>query len=298
MLESCLACLQAQTLRHTVIVVDNGSTDGTSERLRASFPHVALIDSPTNLGFPAACNRGVAAGSGEVAVLLNNDVEARPTLLAELLAPFSDRRIGSVAAVLLRPDGTTIDSVGVAVDVTLAGFPRLRGIAALEAVRREPVLAGPVGGAAAYRRRAWEDVGGLDEGVLGYGEDVDLALRLQTAGWRTVAAPHAVGLHLGSASFGRRSPFQRYHGGFARGYFLRRYAVLTSSAAMRAVATEAIVVGGDLLISRDLQALRGRVAGWRAARGLSRRPFPPAEAIDASMSFWQSLRQRLTVYRA
>jgi GT2 family glycosyltransferase len=297
LLERCLTSLAAQSLAHSVIVLDNGSTDGTAEHVRQLFPGVTLVASETNLGFPAACNRGVAVGTGEVVVLLNNDVEAEPSMLAALVEPFADERVGAVAGVLVRPDGVTIDSVGVTADATLAGFPRLRGAARADAAHAEPVLTGPSGGAAAYRRIAWEEVGGLDEGVLGYGEDVDLALRLRAAGWRTVAAPRAVGVHLGSASFGRRSPFQRYHGGFARGYFLRRYAVLRTSAALRAVVTEAIVVIGDLFVSRDLQALRGRLAGWRAARGLPRRPFPPGDVIDRSLSFWQSLRERVTIYR-
>lgn len=297
LLERCLTCLLAQTVAHTVTVVDNGSTDGTCDRVAEAFPAVVLVALETNLGFPAACNRGVAATEAGIVVLLNNDVEAEPTLLAELAEPLADERVGSVAAVLVRPGSATIDSVGVCVDATLAGFPRLRGAPSRDAGRAEPVLAGPAGGAAAYRRTAWDEVGGLDEGVMGYGEDVDLALRLQAAGWQTVAAPRAVGIHLGSASFGRRSTFQRYHGGFARGYFLRRYAVLRSSAALRAVVTEAIVVAGDLVVSRDVQALRGRVAGWRAAAGLPRKPFPPAEAVDRSISFWQSLRHRITVYR-
>ena len=77
---------------------------------------------------------------------------------------------------------------------------------------------GPAGAAAAYRRTAWEQVGGMDERIFAYMEDFDLALRLRAAGWRTVAAPDARGVHLGSASHGHRSASQRSHGGFGRGY--------------------------------------------------------------------------------
>jgi N-acetylglucosaminyl-diphospho-decaprenol L-rhamnosyltransferase len=297
LLERCLTCLRAQTVPHTAIVVDNGSSDGTGESVRTRFPEAKLVELESNRGFPAACNCGAAAGTGQIVVLLNNDVEPAPTFLAELVTSFADAGLGSAAGVLLRRDAATIDSVGVAVDVTLAGFPRLRGSPAGGAARDEPVLLGPAGGAAAYRRRAWDEVGGFDEGVLGYGEDVDLALRLRAAGWRTIAASSALAIHLGSASFGRRSAFQRYHGGFARGYFLRRYRVLRTTAALRVVATEAIVVVGDLLISRDLQALRGRLAGWRAASGLRPRSWPPPDCIDMSLSFWKSLRARVTIYR-
>jgi N-acetylglucosaminyl-diphospho-decaprenol L-rhamnosyltransferase len=297
LLERCLTLLRAQTLRHNVIVVDNGSRDSTVERAARAFPDVSVLALPTNMGFPSACNRGASAGAGDVIVLLNNDVEPRPDFLDRLVTPLEqDEQLGSVAALLTLADGERIDSVGLAVDRTLAGFPRLRGTPVAGAHATDPVLVGPTGGAGAYRRTAWEAVGGLDEGVVGYGEDVDLALRLRGAGWETVAAPGAIAVHLGSASFGRRSAWQRYQGGFARGYFLRRYRVLRTHAAVRALATEAIVVLADAAISRDLSALRGRVAGYRAAWHLERRDFPPAQALDPTISFTQSLRLRRVVY--
>jgi N-acetylglucosaminyl-diphospho-decaprenol L-rhamnosyltransferase len=296
-LRDCLAALRAQTVSHSVIVVDNGSTDGTATNVSEIAPGARLLELDRNLGFPAACNRGATAGHGDVIVLLNNDVEPRPDFLEQLVQPLDeDPRLGSVAALLVRPGGTVIDSLGLTVDPTLAGFPRLRGRPIADAVSPSPVLTGPTGGSGAYRRTAWEQVGGLDEGVLGYGEDLDLALRLRTAGWSTQSAPRAYGIHLGSASFGRRSAWQRYHGGFARGYFLRRYGVLTTGLIPRVLATEGIVVLGDAIVSRDFSALRGRVAGWRSASGLPRRPLPPRDAIDETIGFRESLRLRQVVY--
>ena len=141
-------------------------------------------------------------------------------------------------------------------------------------------------------------MGGLDEGVFAYAEDVALALRLRAAGWTAAAAPDALAIHLGSASAVTRSSWQRYQGGFARGYFLRRYGVLRGRAALRAVATEALVVSGDAVVfSHDLAALRGRVAGWRAARGRTR-VTPPPDAIDRRISFAKSVKLRLGVYSA
>jgi N-acetylglucosaminyl-diphospho-decaprenol L-rhamnosyltransferase len=297
LLEHCLLQLRSQDVPHSTIVVDNGSIDGTAANVRAAFPDARLIELERNLGFPAACNRGGAAGTGDVIVLLNNDVETQPGFLEQIVRPLAvDPHVGSVAALLVCPDRQTIDSVGITVDPTLAGFPRLRGRPAVDARSSSPVLAGPSGGAGSYRRTAWEEAGGLDEGVLGYGEDVDLALRLRIAGWHTEAAPEAVGVHLGSASFVRRSAWQRYHGGFARGYFLRRYGVLRTKVAMRALVTEGVVVAGDAAISRDLSALRGRVAGWRSAKGLQLRPPPPWDAIDETIDFRESLRLRRVVY--
>jgi N-acetylglucosaminyl-diphospho-decaprenol L-rhamnosyltransferase len=295
--KSCLTHLERQTLAHTVIVSDNGSTDVTPQRVRAEFPEVRVVELRDNRGFAAACNRGTREGTGDAIVLLNNDVECPPEFLERLVAPLRvDETIGSVAALLVEPGEQRIESFGLAVDPTLAGYPRLRGEPRARAQGADPILIGPSGAAGAYRRTAWEEVGGLDEGVFAYGEDVDLALRLRTADWGAAAAGDAVAVHLGSASAVTRSSWQRYQGGFSRGYFLRRYGVLKRASAVRALATEVIAVTGDAFVySHDLAALRGRLAGWRAAAGRPQRR-PPADAIDRRITFVESLRLRRRVY--
>jgi N-acetylglucosaminyl-diphospho-decaprenol L-rhamnosyltransferase len=294
--DSCLRHLAAQTIEHRVILLDNGSIDDTRARVAAEWPAVALESFEQNRGFAEACNRGVAAGSGEIVVLLNNDVDCRPDFLERLIAPLADERVGAVAALMLQPGERLIDSAGLAADVTLGGFPRLQGLDVAQAGSRQPLLAGPAGTAAAYRRVAWERVGGLDEGIFAYMEDFELGLRLRSAGWNAVVATDAVGVHLGSATHGHRSAWQRRHGGFGRGYMLRRYGLLRGRTAPRTLATEAVVVLGDLLISRDLAALQGRVAGWRAGRRVARLPRPPVEAVDQTIGFRDSLALRRGVY--
>jgi N-acetylglucosaminyl-diphospho-decaprenol L-rhamnosyltransferase len=295
--ERCLTVLRDQTVPHRVIVADNASTDGTREGIRAAFPEVELIEFPENLGFPIACNRGAASGDGDVIVLLNNDIEARPDFLEQVVAPLEQSNaIASVAAVLVQPGAERIDSVGLTVDKTLAGFPRLRGRPVADASDPTPILTGPSGGGGAYRRTAWEEVRGLDEGVMFYGEDVDLALRLRGAGGLTVGATDAVAVHLGSASIGHRSSWQRYQSGFARGYFLRRYRRLFGRAALRTLITEGIVVVGDAVLSHDVSAVRGRVSGWRAAKGAGPAPTLAGDAIDESISFLDSLKLRRAIY--
>jgi GT2 family glycosyltransferase len=295
--ESCLRHLGEQTIDHRLIVVDNGSTDDTRARVRAEWPEAQLEHFDENRGFAEACNRGVAAGSGEIVTLLNNDVDCRPDFLERLTAPLAaDDSVGSVAALMLQPGEQLIDSAGLAADVTLGGFPRLQGLDARAAHSDQPVLAGPAGTAAAYRRSAWEQIGGLDEAIFAYMEDFDLALRLRSAGWKAVVATDAVGVHLGSATHGHRSAWQRRHGGFGRGYMLGRYGLLRGPGALRTLATEAVVVLGDLAISRDLAALRGRVAGWRVGRRAPRLSRPPAEAVDQRIGFRDSLALRRGVY--
>lgn len=292
---NCLRHLRAQTVEHRVIVVDNGSTDDTRARLRSEWPDVHVECFDRNQRFPKACNRGVAAGSGELVVLLNNDIDCRPDFLERLSMALRDKTVGSAASLVLQRDGERIDAVGLSSDVTLSAFARLRGLPATRAGGALPTLMGPGGGAAAYRRAAWEQVGGLDEALLFYMEDVDLALRLRIAGWRSVAEPSAVCVHLGSATLGHRSASQRRYAGFGRGYMLRRYGLLRGRSALRTLSTEAIVVLGDLVISRDLAALRGRLCGWQAGRARPRLALP-AEAVDESIGFRDSLAQRWRMY--
>jgi N-acetylglucosaminyl-diphospho-decaprenol L-rhamnosyltransferase len=295
---SCLEHLAAQSVPHGVIVVDNGSTDQTREALTRDWPDVRVVGLDRNHPFTQAVNLGVVSGDGEYVVLLNNDVDLHPDCLEQLVAPLElDAHVGSVAAVMLTPDERLIDSVGVTTDVTLAGFPRLHGLGRECAADTQPLLTGPEGTTAAYRRAAWEQVGGLDETIRAYMEILDMAWRLRQAGWRTVPALGAIGTHRGSVTFVSRSREQRRLASSSRGYLLRRYGVLRSRFALRALLTEAVVVVGDILISRDLVALNGRVAGWRSARGMERHPWPPAEAIDTTISLFESLALRRGVYR-
>jgi len=295
--DSCLRHLASQTVAHQVIVVDNGSTDSTAARVAERWPAARVIAFSENRGFAEACNRGVSEGRGATVVLINNDVDCREDFLERLVEPFADDpRLGSVASLMLRPGAETIDSFGLRADTTLSCFPHLQGHAASEAATPVAVIAGPAGTAAAYRRAAWEQIGGLDEAIFAYMEDFDLALRLRSAGWSTTTAAQAQGIHLGSATHKHRSAWQRRHGAFGRGYLLRRYGVLRSRAGARTLVTEGIVVAGDLVISRDLAALRGRVAGWRAARHRPRLAPPPNDAIDRTITFRESLALRRGAY--
>jgi N-acetylglucosaminyl-diphospho-decaprenol L-rhamnosyltransferase len=295
----CLSHLARQTVVHRTIVVDDGSSDDTPAQVRRDWPDVTVVELGANHGYTRAVNRGVSAGEGEYVVLLNNDVQLRRDCLELLVAPLADDpAVGSVAATMLTRDEQTIDSVGVTADVTLAGFARLQGRPIADATLQTPVLTGPEGAAGAYRRVAWEQAGGLDETIVAYMEILDLALRLRTVGWNTASAPDARGVHLGSSTYGKRSAGQRRLAGFSRGYLLRRYGVLRGGKSARALLTETAVVAGDIAICRDIQALRGRVQGWRAAAGMSRHPRPPDAAIAESISLWESLRLRRAALRA
>lgn len=292
-LERCLATLASQTAAANITVVDNASDDGTPAWLAEAYPDVRVVCLERNLGFAAAVNRGIAAGSAPIVVLVNNDVECDPAFVERLTAPLeADPAIGSAAALLLVPGRETVDSYGLELDRTLAAFPRFAGADHPATHLHEDHLAGPSGGAAAYRRRALEQVGGLDEAIFGYLEDAELALRLRAAGWGCAGAHDAVAVHAGSASFGLRSDFQVETAGDSRGYLLRRYGVLRAGPAVasRALVTEAGVVIVDAVRERRLAALRGRLRGWRRA-GRERAGIAPV-AVNPEIGFRESLRRR------
>ena len=288
----CLDHLREQTIAHTVIVSDSGSSDGTVEQVRTLFPAVVVLAHHTDPGYAAATNEGVAAGRGDVIVLLNNDAFCRPDFLERIAAVFErDQQVGAVAPLTVRSDEQTIDSVGLTLDVTLAPFIRLSGRSSTEAAVRRPLLVSPGGGADGYRRSAWEEAGGFEERLPFYGADIDLALRLRSLGWTITAAPEAVAVHLRSATSGHRSRRARQTGGSARGFLLRRWGILRSRAAIRTLVTELVVVVADVVLSRDTVALRSRIDGWRAARGEGSRKLPEG-VVDREIGFVESLRLR------
>jgi GT2 family glycosyltransferase len=284
----CLEHLETQQHPHRTVVVDNASCDGTVELVRARFGEVRVVELARNIGFGSAVNAGAAGGDGEAIVLVNDDVEVEQGCLDALLAPLErDPRCGMVAGLTTLPQTTLVDGFGIELDVTLAAYNRARHRPLEPAALGR--LAMPSGGLAAYRRSAFEQARGFDERLFAYGEDVDLGLRLRLNGWSAAQAPTARGVHLGGASIGVDSPRQRELAGFARGFLLRRYGVLSGRAAPRAVSFEALVVAWGLVAHHTLIPLRARVRGWRAAPGESLTA--PSDAIEHAIGWAEALRR-------
>jgi N-acetylglucosaminyl-diphospho-decaprenol L-rhamnosyltransferase len=285
--------LRGQSREVAVVVVDNGSGDGSAELVRERYPEAALLELGANLGFGPALNRGVAAYPGADPVILLNDDAAPEPRFVEALLERLDGSATSVAGVMVQEaDPGLIDSAGVVADRTLMGFDYLHG-EPVAAAAGAPDPLGPTGGAALYDRAAFEAVGGFDERIFLYYEDLDLALRLAAAGGNCRLAPEARAVHAYSASLGAASPDKYAATGWSRGYMLRRYGITAQPRlALRALACEGALCAGQLLRDRTAAGLRGRLRGWRAAGGLERRPIPAEALLDLSAGEALALRRR------
>lgn len=287
LLRDALASLERQTAPVDVVIVDNGSRDGTAEMVAAEFPAGRLVRSEQNLGFGRAVNRGAEEAASEVLVLLNNDVVCEPDFVERICEPFADERVGSVAGVLLQaeiPD--RIDSAGIEIDSTLRSFDVLwnRPLAELDGAA-DPL--GPCGGAAAYRLSAFREVGGFDEAFFAYWEDVDLALRLRLAGWECRLAPAAQAVHRHGATLGAGSPAARRLDSFGRAYVLSKYRV-PRGPRVALLDWPALLV--HALVRRELDPVRERRRGLREGRRNAVAGRPPARL--AAVPFHESFRRQ------
>jgi GT2 family glycosyltransferase len=291
-LERTLRGLAAQTRPVDVVLVDNGSGDDSVELARRELAEVTVLEMGGNLGFGPAINRAVAERPADPVILLNNDAEPEPRFVEALLDGLGEG-VDTVAGVLLQERAPElIDSAGVVADATLMGFDYLHGEPVAAAATASSPL-GPTGGAALYRRAALDAVGGFDERIFLYYEDLDLALRIAAAGGRCRLAPEARALHAYSASLGAASARKYAWTGWGRGYMLRRYAVMRSPRlALRALGCEGALCAGQLLKDRTAAGLKGRLRGWRDAAGLEQREIDRAVLLDLSAREALALRRR------
>jgi GT2 family glycosyltransferase len=192
-----------------VIVVDNGSSDGSAEMVEAeyerhaSFP-LQLIRNTENRGFCGGNNQGIERAAGEFVALLNNDAEAAAEWLRELWKPLMAREDMGMAAskILVYEDPQRIDKVGHLIYPD--GQNRGRGSGQIDRGqfdKLEEVL-WPDGCAAMYRKEMLDRIGGFDEDLFAYGDDAELGMRARIAGWGCLYVPSAVVRHHRGATLG------------------------------------------------------------------------------------------------
>jgi len=210
-----LGCVQALTGAGAseVVVVDNGSTDGSTAAVRRECPAAVVIDPGANLGYSRAVNLGTAATTAEFVMVCNPDVVVDPGVWAPVEAAFAaDAQLAAVGPRILNPDGSTypsarrLPSTGDAIGHGALGLvwsknPFTRRYRELDADPAQARAVDWVSGAALWlRRRALDDVGGWDERFFMYAEDVELGWRLTGSGWHVRYEPAAVVEHVQGVS--------------------------------------------------------------------------------------------------
>jgi GT2 family glycosyltransferase len=210
-LDRCLGSLEHQTYSSLeIIVVDNASTDGSAEWVRAKFPNVRLIVNERNLGFGGG-NIGIRAVSGRYIMMLNNDTRLDSQCIEELKRTIEkDERYGACASkILLEYEEDLIDAAGIVVcpDGLSIGRGRLeKGDRYDEEV--EVFFASDC--ACLYRKEMLDDIGLYDEDFFAYAEDTDLGWRARLAGWKAYYVPEAIVYYHYSKKFGTCSTLKAF----------------------------------------------------------------------------------------
>jgi GT2 family glycosyltransferase/glycosyltransferase involved in cell wall biosynthesis len=278
LLDGCLTSLErALGAVHDdteVIVVDNGSKDGSVDLVRDRYPEVKLVGLDRNAGFAGGIAQGIAHAQGEWIAVFNNDTTVEPDAIAVMLdAGRAHPRVGSVAAQMrfadrrdvLNSAGLELDRLGIAAD-------RLVGTRLIDHQEEEPYeVFGATGGAALFRKDMLEQVGGFDQSFFAFFEDADLAWRAHAHGWRALYAPRAVVYHHHSATAHHGSPTKLYLVGRNRVRTLAKNAstgMLLLNGLWMLVYDTAYVLYASAS-GRTLAPLRGRLRGvaeWRRYR--------------------------------
>ena len=246
LLRRCLRSILDAGYSMETIVVDNGSTDGSVEMVRAEFPAVRLITNVKNPGFAAANNQGISVARGRHVLILNPDTEVVGDALAKMVT-FADEHpdVGVVGPQLLNPDGSVQSSRRRFPTLATAFFEStwFQPYAPRRLLERYYVLDQPDGvaqdvdwvkGAALMaRREAIERVGPMDEGFFMYSEELEWCRRFRQADWRVVYVPTAQVIHYEGQSSEQVLPARHIHFQTSKVRYFRQYHGRTAAEVLR-----------------------------------------------------------------
>ena len=212
--EPCLSAVLAQRdIEAEIILVDNGSTDGTAEYVRARFPQVRLVPLAGNRGFAGGNNAGAREARAPLVAFLNNDTVPEAGWLRALRGGIDPdaRFLLATSRIVYMHDASIIDSAGDGVFRSGGAFKRHHGAPAHLAAVSEEVF-GVCGAACLVSKAVFDELGGFDEDFFASHEDVDLSYRARLLGYRCRYVADALVRHHGSATLGRVTPAAVFHG--------------------------------------------------------------------------------------
>ena len=205
-LDGVLSGLECQTVKDfEVILVDNGSRDGSCAFAAASYPWVHLIELPENFGFCRAVNEGIKASRSPYVLLLNNDIEVTDNFIEEMTAAISrhTNAFSCSARMIQFHDRDKLDDAGNYYCALGWAYARGKG-KDIRTYEKEEKIFASCAGAAIYRRKIFDKIGYFDEEHFAYLEDMDVGYRARINGYENWYAPKAMVYHVGSGTSGSR----------------------------------------------------------------------------------------------
>ena len=211
-LRDCLSALGSQSFSPLeIILVDNGSTDGSVDYVKRHYPRTIVVQLPENRGFAGGNQKGLEVARGQYIALLNNDTWVEKNWAEKLFQPMlQDSSIGICASQLLINNSEAIDSAGDGLTTWGVGFKR--GFEENQKFfQNQEEVFGACAAACLYRRKMLDEIGFLDTDFFFNDEDTDLNFRAQLAGWKCLYVPQARVHHRVNASIGRLSDLHVYY---------------------------------------------------------------------------------------
>jgi len=211
----CLDSLLIQSKKAQIVVVDNGSTDGSKELIESKYKDIILLAQPHNLGFAGGVNVGISYALEQAAdyvILFNNDAVAEENWVEKLVGSAENHKEhGIITSKFMRMDKLHLDSTGDFYSIWGLPFPRGRNEEDKVQYDTGIDVFGATGGASLYRAEMLNQIGLFDEDFFAYYEDVDISFRAQLAGWKVLYEPEAIAYHHVSATSSRLGDFARFH---------------------------------------------------------------------------------------
>lgn len=213
-LEACLDSLRRQSEKNQIILVDNGSSDGSAEFVQENYPEIVLVRHSKNLGFTGGVNAGIKKAmelDAECVALINNDAVADMDWLKHLVSFLDGHEDAGIATSKICDDKKThLDSTGDIYTTWGLPYPRGRGEEFSDKYDKGTWVFGASGGASLYRIKMLEEIGLFDDDFFAYYEDIDISFRAQLAGWKVGYVPEALAYHEIGATSSKMKGFTAY----------------------------------------------------------------------------------------